>query len=45
MILVDKDRIEVAHLPIRIADPSSTIPLPRTFDTPLGTFAIRRRWS
>jgi two-component system response regulator AtoC len=29
MILVDKDRIEVAHLPIRIADPSSASPLPR----------------
>jgi two-component system, NtrC family, response regulator AtoC len=29
MILADKDRIDVAHLPIRIADPHSANPLPR----------------
>ena len=29
MILVDKDRIDVAHLPIRISDPSSASPMPR----------------
>ncbi|HET6962639.1 MAG TPA: sigma-54 dependent transcriptional regulator [Terriglobia bacterium] len=29
MILVDKDRIDVAHLPIRISDPSSVSPMPR----------------
>ncbi|HEX2521250.1 MAG TPA: sigma-54 dependent transcriptional regulator [Terriglobia bacterium] len=28
MILADKDRIEVAHLPIRIADAVSAVPLP-----------------
>ena len=35
MILVDKDRIDVAHLPIRIADPSSPIPMPRASGTAL----------
>jgi DNA-binding NtrC family response regulator len=35
MILVDQDRIEVAHLPIRITDPNSTNPLPRASGTPL----------
>jgi two-component system, NtrC family, response regulator AtoC len=29
MILVDKDRIDVAHLPIRISDPNSASPMPR----------------
>jgi two-component system NtrC family response regulator len=29
MILVDRDMIEVPHLPIRIADPGSAMPLPR----------------
>ena len=29
MILVDNDRIDVAHLPIRISDPSSVSPMPR----------------
>jgi DNA-binding NtrC family response regulator len=27
--LVDREVIDVAHLPIRIADPSSAVPLPR----------------
>ena len=35
MILVDKDRIDVAHLPIRVADPTSTNPLPRASGTPV----------
>ena len=30
MILADKDRIDVAHLPIRIADSSTTSSIPRT---------------
>ena len=35
MILVDKDRIDVAHLPIRIADPSTTNSMPRASGTAL----------